>query len=83
MVLTHSNRGDKWSPFRAFLRQCLYKGCVLVLPPVVTHFADPDALSSIIPNTKAAIHTTAMTKTPVPTSNTVFPIFVKGRVKMV
>lgn len=37
---------------------------------VATHFADPDALSSIIPNTRAAIQTTAMTNTPVPTCNT-------------
>lgn len=42
---------------------------------VLTHFADPDALSSIIPNRRAAIQTTAMTKTPVPTSNTVLAIF--------
>lgn len=69
--------------FFGFSPSVFVEECVLVLPPVVTHFADPDALSSIIPNTKAAIHTTAMTKTPVPTSNTVFPIFVKRRVKIV
>lgn len=37
---------------------------------VATHFADPDALNSSIPNTRTAIQTTAMTNTPVPTCNT-------------
>lgn len=52
---------------------------------VHTHFADPDALSSSIPNTRAAIQTTTMTKTPVPTSSTatLLAIVVKQRYTVV
>lgn len=58
-------------PTNIFL-MCLCVACVV---SVLTHFAGPDALNNANPNTSAAIQTTAMTKTPVPTSNTVFDIF--------
>lgn len=36
---------------------------------VLTHFVDPEALRSRIPNTRQTIHTTVITITPVPTCN--------------
>lgn len=51
--------------------------CVGAAISVLTHFADPDALSNIIPNTSAAIQTIATTNTPVPTSNTVLAILLR------
>lgn len=43
----------------------------------LTHFPDPEALSSIVDKIKATIQTTAMMKTPVPTCRTVVAIVVQ------